>query len=317
MAAVSTATRTLERGARPRRPGPGRRLGRLALDNPLGVFGLVILIAFLIVGLFGAAFAPYDPRALRTGRPLGGMSHAHLFGLNSLGQDVLSRVLAGARLSLVISGSAVLIGSTLGTFMGVFSGFSGGKIDFYLQRFSEAWVAFPNLILYLMLITAFGRGPQTIIASIAIGTLFGGHRVIRSATIVERHTAYMEAARSVGASERRIYFRHMVPNIMPLAVILASGALGGAILAESSLAFLGLGVAPGTPSWGIDMSGQNLSFARLGHWNLVVFPGIAISLVVLGANLLGDTLRDLWDPRLRGRRGKPAPSKGRGRAKRR
>ncbi len=126
--------------------------------------------------------------------------------------------------------------------------------------------------------------------------------MLRAATLAERHSTYVEAARSVGCSEKRLFFRHVIPNILPLTVIIMSGALGAAILAESTLAFLGLGLAPGTPSWGIDMSGQSLSFARLGHWNLVVFPGSAISLVVLGANLLGDSLRDLWDPRLRGSR---------------
>ncbi|MEX2080262.1 MAG: ABC transporter permease, partial [Dehalococcoidia bacterium] len=119
------------------------------------------------------------------------------------------------------------------------------------------------------------------------------------ATIVERHSAYVEAARSIGCSDERILLRHVLPNVLPLTIVLMSGALGAAILAESTLAFLGLGLAPGTPSWGIDMSGQNLSFARLGYWHVVVFPGIAISLIVLGANLLGDSLRDVLDPRLR------------------
>ena len=271
-------------------------------DHPLGVFGLIVLLGFIVLGIFGPSIAPYDPKALRTGRPLGQMSRTHLFGLNALGQDVYSRILAGARISLIISSASVFIGSSLGAFMGILSGYRGGWVDYGLQRLSEGFIAFPNLILYLMLITAFGRGPKTIIAAIAIGALFGGHRVLRSATLVERSSTYVEAARSVGASDRRIFFRHVVPNILPLTVILMSGALGAAILAESTLAFLGLGLPPGTASWGIDMSGQSLSFARLGHWNLVVFPGIAISLVVLAANLLGDSLRDLWDPRLRGGR---------------
>ncbi len=283
-------------------PGLLRRAGRMARGHPLGVFGLLMLIGFIVLGLFGPALAPYDPHALRAGAPLGGLSPRHPFGLNNLGQDLFSRVLAGARTTLTISGTAVLIGGSLGSFIGILSGFYGRWVDYLLQRSGEAFAAFPGLILYLMLITAFGRGPKTIVLALAVGGLFGGSRILRAATIVERHTTYVEAARALGCSERRVFFRHVVPNVLPLTVVLISGGLGAAILAESALAFLGLGVAPGTPSWGIDISGANLTFARLGHWNLVVFPGLAISLAVLGANLLGDALRDIWDPRLRGRR---------------
>ncbi len=302
MATATGALGGLELTARRQRRGVLARIGRIAAEHPLGVFGFVVLLGFVFLGMFGPSIAPYDPKALRTGKPLSGISSAHLFGVNSLGQDVFSRILAGARISLIIGSASVLIGSSLGAFMGVLSGYRGGWVDYGLQRLSEAFTAFPNLVLYLMLITALGRGPKTIILSIAIGSLFGGHRVLRAATLAERNSTYVEAARSVGCSETRLFVWHVIPNILPLAVIIMSGALGGAILAESTLAFLGLGLAPGTPSWGIDMSGQSLSFARLGHWNLVVFPGIAISLVVLGANLLGDSLRDLWDPRLRGSR---------------
>lgn len=144
-----------------------------------------------------------------------------------------------------------------------------------------------------MLRTAFGPSVKTIIAAIAIAALFGGSRLLRSATIVERNKAYVESTRAVGCTEHRIFLRHVIPNVLPLTVVLMSGALGAAILAESTLVFLGLDVEPGTPSWGIDMSGQNLSFSRLGYWWMVVFPGMAISLVVLAANLLGDSLRDI------------------------
>lgn len=302
MTTATRAARGLDLGVEWRKPGLLRRAGRLARDHPLGVFGLIALIAFVLLGLFGPALAPYNPRALRTGAPLSGPTGAHPFGVNSLGQDVFSRILAGTRTTLQISGAAVLIGGTLGSFIGVLSGFYGRWLDYALQRAGEAFTAFPNLFLYLMLATAFGRGPKTIILSISIGGLFGGSRVLRAATLVERSSVYIEAARALGCSERRLFFRHIVPNVLPLTVVLMSGLLGTAILAESTLAFLGLGVAPGTPSWGIDMSGASLNFARLGHWNLVVFPGIAISLVVLGSNLLGDALRDIWDPRLRGSR---------------
>lgn len=281
-----------------RRPPPHRRLLRLARLYPMGVFGFVVLLLFVFLGLFGPQLAPHGPRELSAGTPLEGPSWQHPFGMNQLGQDMFSRIIAGARISLTIASAAIFIGAASGSFLGIVGGFYGRWLDYLVQRSGEAFAAFPGLALYLLLIAAFGRGVHTIILAISIGALFGGNRVLRAATIVERHSAYVEAARSVGCSEERILFRHVIPNVLPLTIVLMSGALGAAILTESALAFLGLGVEPGTPSWGIDMN-ENLSNARLGYWHLVVFPGAAISLVVLGANLLGDALRDIWDPRLR------------------
>ncbi|MCK9517968.1 MAG: ABC transporter permease [Dehalococcoidia bacterium] len=276
-----------------------RRLGRLAAEHPLGVFGLVVLMGFVILGVLGPYIAPYDPRELRAGQPFAGPSLDHPFGTNNLGQDVFSRVIAGARISLVIASAAVFFGAGLGALLGMAAGYYGRWVDYLLQRSSEAFSAFPALVLYFLLIAAFGQSPKTIVFAIGISALFSGNRVLRGATMIEARSTYVEAARAMGCSETRIFLRHVVINVLPLTVVLMSGALGAAILAESALAFLGLGVEPGTPSWGIDMSGQNLSFARLGNWHIVVFPGIAISLVVLAANLFGDALRDIWDPRLR------------------
>lgn len=202
-------------------------------------------------------------------------------------------------MSLIISSAAVFLGAGVGSFLGILAGYYSRWIDYLVQRSSEAFAAFPGLVFYFILMAAFGQGMKTIIMAIAIGALFGGNRVLRGAAIVQRNSLYVEAARSIGCPEWRIFIRHAVPNVMPLVVVVMSGWLGGAILWESALAFLGLGVSPGTPSWGIDMSGGNLGIARLGYWHIVVFPGIAISLVVLAANLLGDALRDVLDPRLR------------------
>jgi ABC-type dipeptide/oligopeptide/nickel transport system permease subunit len=281
------------------RPSPMRRAGRLARQYPLGVFGLVIMVGFVVLGVFGADIAPYNPRELRVGKPLEGPSWEHPFGLNSLGQDILSRVMAGARVSLIIGSASIFIGSTIGSFLGILGGYFGRWVDYTVQRSSEAFAAFPGIILYFLLRAAFGQGVKTIVISIAIGALFSGSRVLRSRTLVERAAQYVEAARAMGASEYRVFFNHIMRNLVPLVVVLMSTALGGAILAESALAFLGIGLEPTTPSWGLDMSGDNLTFARLGKWHIVVFPGLAITLVVLAANLLGDALRDIWDPRLR------------------
>jgi ABC-type dipeptide/oligopeptide/nickel transport system permease subunit len=281
-----------------RRPSRLRRLGRIAKQQPLGVFGLLVLLMFVFFGVFGPYITPYNPRELSAGPSLAKPSWDHPFGANQLGQDMFSRVIAGTRISLTISVAAIFIGSLSGSFLGVLGGYYGRWVDYLVQRSGEAFAAFPGLTLYLLLIAAFGQGVKTIIIAIAIGALFGGNRVLRGATLVEARALYVEAARAVGCSEKRIFFRHVIPNVMSLTIIIMSGALGAAILAESALAFLGLGVEPGTPSWGIDIS-ANLSLARAGYWPLVVFPGIAISLVVLGANLLGDSLRDVLDPRLR------------------
>lgn len=295
--ATATAPQTFDWNYVPKRPGFPRRMGRLARQHPLGVFGLFILVLFVVCGLFGEQLAPYPAEELSTGLPLEGPSLEHPFGTNQLGQDVFSRILSGARISFIISFWAVFLGAGAGAFLGILGGYFGRWLDYAVQRSGEAFAAFPGLVLFLMLRTAFGPNLKAIIAAIAIGALFGGNRVLRGQTILEKHQVYVEAARSVGCSEWRIFIRHVVPNVLPLVVVIMSGAVGAAILAESSLAFLGLG--PEEASWGRDMSGGNLSLARSGNWHLVVFPGIMISLVVLGANLLGDSLRDIWDPRLR------------------
>jgi len=295
--ATQTAAPPYNWMAIPRPPGRTRRVFRTASQHPAGVFGFVVLVVFVFAGVFGPTITPYDPTELSVGKPLDGPSWAHPFGLNQNGQDILSRIIAGARVSLTISAAAILIGSTTGSFLGILAGYFGRWVDYLVQRSGEAFAAFPSLVLYFMLRAALGPGMKAIIAAIAIGALFGGNRVLRSATIIERNQTYVEAARAMGCSEWRIFFRHVMPNVLPLVIVLMSGALGAAILAESGLAFLGLGVEEA--SWGRDMSGSNLSIARTGYWHVVVFPGLAISLVVLGANLLGDAARDIWDPRLR------------------
>lgn len=297
MATQTASTSGFDWAYVPARPGWARRMARLARHHPAGVFGLLVLVVFVVLGVFGEHLAPYPPDELSVGTPLEGPSLAHPAGLNNLGQDVFSRIVAGARISLIISFTAVFLGAGSGAFLGILGGYFGRWIDYIVQRSGEAFAAFPGLVLFLMLRTAFGPNLKTIIISIGIGALFGGNRILRGQTIIERNQIYVEAARAVGCSEWRIFLRHIIPNLLPLVVVIMSGAIGAAILAESALAFLGLG--PTEASWGRDMSGSNLTYARSGYWHVVVFPGIAISLVVLGSNLLGDALRDIWDPRLR------------------
>ena len=273
---------------------------RVAQHNPLGAIGLIIVLSFIITGIVGPMVAPYDPQKTNVEDQLEGPSLHHPFGTTGLGYDVLSRVLAGARLSLIIGSVAVGIGVMGGALLGVVSGYFGGIVDSIIQRTGEAGAAFPGLVLYLTLIAAIGRGVDTIIIGIAISALIGGSRVLRALTLVIKSSTFVEAARAAGANEFRILATHVTPNVFPIVIVIASGALGAAVLAEAALSFLGIGVEPGTPSWGIDLQGNNLRDAQVGHWYLVAFPGAALSLVVLGFNLLGDSLRDILDPRLRG-----------------
>lgn len=292
----------LEEYAIPEESTRARRLARLARRNPVGLGALCIVTAFFFVGVFGPYLAPEDPRKIDTSQQLEAPSWEHPFGTNKLGQDVLSRILAGARVSFVIGLMSVGIGFASGAALGIISGYFGRWVDYLIQRSGEAWAAFPQIILYLAFIAAFGQGLKTIAIAITIGALFGGSRVLRAVALVTRHQDYVEAARALGATEARILLQHVVPNVMPLVIVGASSVFAVSVLAEAAISFLGLGVAPGTPSWGIDISGESQALARSGKWWLVTFPGVAISLVVLGFNLLGDTLRDILDPRLRGSR---------------
>ncbi len=282
--------------------GPGRLhpVLRVARSTPLGTIGFLIVVGFILMGSIGPLVTPFDPSKTNVDATLQGPSLTHPMGTTGLGRDVLSRVLAGARLSLIIGAAAVGLGVFGGALVGIISGYFGGVVDSVIQRTGEAGAAFPGLILYLTLIAAIGRGIDTIIIGLTISGLIGGSRVLRALTLVIKASPYVEAARAAGATELRILFTHIVPNTIPIVIIIASGAWGAAILAEAALSFLGIGVEVGTPSWGADMQGVNFTDAQAGHWYLVAFPGAALSLVVLGFNLLGDTLRDVLDPRLRG-----------------
>jgi ABC-type dipeptide/oligopeptide/nickel transport system permease subunit len=289
-------------------PAPSRLLGlgRVARRNPVGVIALLIVVAFLVLGsaqvvsqeLFGTALAPEDPQEFHAEVQLQGPSWDHPFGTNQGGIDMFSRILAGARISFLIGMMALLIGFIPGAFLGVVSGYYQRWLDYVIQRSGEAWSAFPVLFLYLAFITALGQGLKTIALVIIISALFGGSRVLRAAALVTKHADFVEASRALGATDRWILLRHIIPNVMPIVIVFASSVFAVSVLAESALSFLGLGLEPGTPSWGIDLN-EGRSNMRL-HPYLVIFPGVAISLVVLGFNLLGDTLRDVLDPRLRG-----------------
>ena len=276
------------------------RGARLARANPIGTLALMVVVAFFVLGIIGPSIAPYDPQAFNRFSRFAGPSQQHWFGTNSKGQDVFSRVLAGTRVSMTFGLIIMFAGFIPGTILGIVSGYAGRWLDYVIQRSSEAWTAFPQLVLVLTFLSAFGPGLRNVSIVIAIGALFGGSRLLRALCIIEKHKEYITAARSTGASEVHILWRHVVPNIMPYVLVGASSVFAVAVLAEAALSYLGLGLAKGTPGWGIDLS-DSLDAAQ-HHPYLVMFYGGAISLVVLAFNLLGDTLRDILDPRLRGAR---------------
>ena len=279
-----------------------RKAITLARDNPLGTASLLVVVLFIVLGLFGGAIAPHDPTALDANAQFLGPSLAHPFGTDQLGHDMFSRVLAGARIDLKFGVIVLFLGFFPGIILGVLSGYSGRWIDYLIQRSSEAWGAFPQLFLLLTFIAALGPGLRTAEAVIAVGALFSGSRLLRAVALIERHKDYVIAARSTGASEFRLLWRHVVPNVMPYILVGFSAIFAAAVAIEATLSYLGLGVAPGTPSWGHDLS-ANLNAGQQYPF-LVIFPGIAISVVILAFNLLGDSLRDILDPRLRGSTGR-------------
>lgn len=283
----------------PRRRGGLSRFILVMRANPLGALGGFLILLLVVVGLFAPLIAPYPINSF-SGPPALAPSADHLFGTDKLGQDIFSRVVNGARISLQVGFFAVALGTLVGMAIGISSGYLGGILDTIVQRAVDTAIAFPQIILLLIVIRVLGPSILNVILVVAIGIIPGVARVVRGAVLSERQNQYVEAARATGASSLRIIVRHLTPNVLPLAIVIATTLLGTAILAEASLSFLGLGVPPPNPSWGADISVSRTSFP-INIW-AALFPGIAISLTVLGFNLLGDTLRDVLDPRLRGSR---------------
>ncbi|MEX2158407.1 MAG: ABC transporter permease [Dehalococcoidia bacterium] len=277
--------------------GGGRRTWMLIRQNPLGFFGLLVVLMLAFVAVFGRMIAPLDPHDVSTTFQTG-PSLEHLFGTDHLGRDVFSRVLYGARISLTVGFLSVIFGTLVGTAIGVFSGYLGGSIDNLIQRTVDTAIAFPALLLLLILAAVLGPSMRTIIIAVGIAIIPGVARVVRGAVLSERNNQYVEAARALGASTTRILVFHITPNIVALSIVIMTTLLGTAILAEAALAFLGLGI-PNSITWGQDVNDARSTFPF--HFWQAFFPGAAITLTVLGFNLLGDSLRDIFDPRLRGR----------------
>jgi peptide/nickel transport system permease protein len=296
--AVGVLGATAEEAMRPRQ-SRWRTAGRLIRQNPLGFLGLLIVIMLTFVAIFAPWIAPYDVGDYQSGTPREDPSMDHIFGTDGTGRDMFSRVIFGARISMGVAFLSVIGGTLIATAIGIVSGYSGGSIDNTIQRLVDTALAFPQLLFLLVLASVLGPSFQTVVFAIGISIIAPVARVVRGAVLSEKNNQYVEAARAIGASTPRILFYHIAPNIVALAIIIATTLLGLAILAEASLSFLGLGIPVPNPSWGTDI---NLARNTLPfHLPWAFFPGLAITLTVLAFNLLGDSLRDMFDPRLRGR----------------
>ena len=278
------------------RPGGGVLLLFLA-SSPLGAMALVILVVLATVAILAGVIAPYDPFYNDYGATRQPPSAEHPLGTDNLGRDVLTRILYGLRVSLIVSLASVALGITVGTLWGVTSGYIGGRYDIVSQRLIEVLTSFPTLILALLLSVSLGPGLSTVIIAVAITQVPLATRITRSVVLSVKELAYVEAARCIGASPARIMWRQVAPQCLAPALVIASLNLGAAIFAEAALSFLGVGIPPPTPSLG-NMLGGVLAQSFKPPWWLATFPGIAIALAVLAANLLGDALRDFLDPKL-------------------
>ena len=280
--------------------GRWRAARRLMRSQPLGTAGLVIIIVLVLMALFAPLLAPYDPTNI-DGRSLQAPSAEHLFGTDDKGRDVLSRVIYGSRTSLQVGIIATFVGVAGGALVGLLSGYFGSWTDTIFQRLIDALQAFPTLILALIMVAVVGNSITNLMVVVGIAIIPGVGRIVRGIVLSERQNQYVEAARATGAGTGRVVFRHILPNLAAPLIVIATSLLAAAILVEAALSFLGLGTPPPTPSWGGDLSGQARRYFTHAPW-MAIFPGLAISLVVFGFNLLGDALRDILDPRLRGAR---------------
>jgi peptide/nickel transport system permease protein len=286
-------------------PVPRRRsaIVDFARQQPLGAVSFVVIFAMMFAGIFSAWVAPYNPLDIDFSSILAPPSREHWFGTDAYGRDILSRIIYGSRTALVIGFTSSFVGSTLGAILGVASAYFGGRIDDWIQRFMDVLLAFPIIVLALVVVAAvrsavFFDIDVNLIIAIAIPILPRVERVVRAAALSVRVMPYVDAARAAGYSNSRIIFRHMTPNVAAPYLIMFTAFIAQAILAEASLSFLGLGVTEPTPAWGLMLSGNAADFFDKAPW-MILFPGIAISLAVFAFNLAGDSLRDYLDPRFK------------------
>lgn len=270
---------------------------QILLSNFALSAGAVITILMIATALLAPLLAPFDPSAQQTGRRLEGPSDDHLLGLDDLGRDVLSRILYGARISLRVGFSVVLLAAAVGIFLGALAGYFGGKTETIIMRLCDILLAFPGILLAIALVAVLGPSLNNVVIALATIGWVGYARLVRGQVLKVREMEFVTAARALGARSYRVIFRHVLPNVMSPVIVMATLGLAGAILSEAALSFLGLGVQPPTPSWGAMLTAGRRYLGLANH--LAIFPGAAIMLAVMGLNFLGDGLIDALDPKYR------------------
>ena len=281
-----------------RRDGVATQLARLAKQKKLGTFGAAIILVMILMAVFADVVSPYDPIENNYERFLQAPSAEHWLGTDRFGRDILSRIIHGSRTALFIGIVSALLGATTGLILGLASGYFGGAFDLIFMRFVDLFMAFPPLIMVMAIVATFGNEIHFVIFAISFSIVPDSTRIIRASALQVRRIPYVDAAISLGFGHARIILRHMLPNVMASYLIIFTAAVGGAILAEAALSFLGLGVNEPTPAWGLMLQGGTEESMTGVYWT-AVFPGLAITLAVFGFFVWGDALRDVLDPKLR------------------
>lgn len=295
-------------GGHKRRSGFLQFNKKLFTEKPLGAFGAIIILILLFTGIFADAIAPYGVNETKLTDALLSPSHKYLLGTDNLGRDLLTRIIYGARISMVVGLTAAAISTITSTFLGIVSAYVGGKLDLFLQRVVDALSCFPGLILLVVVMSMVGSGLVNVILVMGIRNGIIGSRIVRSAAMNIREETYIDSAKSIGCRTSRILARHILPNIMAPIIILFTARVPMMILTESTLSYLGFGVPPPLPSWGGMLSGSGRTYMFMAPW-MILWPGVALSIVVYGINMFGDAVRDILDPRLKGRAGRYGISK--------
>jgi peptide/nickel transport system permease protein len=268
------------------------------MSNKLSVVGALIVIIFLMVGIFGPLFVPYSPEEMDYNNTLSAPSSAHIFGTDEFGRDLMCRVIYGARVSITIALIVILLSRVIGIILGIISGYAGGIIDTIIMRFVDLFMAFPPVVIAMVMATIMGGGMKTLIIALSISMWTGVARLARGETLSIKQNNYILATKAIGGGKMHTMWHHILPNIFPPILISSTLSFGRVVLSTAGLSFIGIGIQPPIPEWGLIIS-NGRQFIVSGEWWLVFFPGLAIMITVMGLNLLGDGLRDIFDPKER------------------
>ena len=292
-----------------RRAGLADFLVRLVKEKPLSIIPGVVILLLILVAILADVLAPFPHDKVNIVDRMQAPSDRYLLGTDQLGRDLLSRLLFGARISLTVGLAATTVNVVVAVLIGGISGFVGGRLDLTMQRFVDAWMAFPGLLLLLTIMSLVGRGLPQIIVVLGVTGGIGGSRVVRSAVVGVKENIYFQAAEAIGSTRRRTLIRHVLPNIAAPVIIIFTINVGGVIISEAALSFLGFGLPISVPSWGGMLSREGREFMEVAP-RLALWPGLCLTVVVYCLNMFGDAVRDLLDPRLRGGAGRLGADRG-------